>query len=82
MIKQHIDELNRAYSDNSCLFIGSKLMRVKCPFEVMVLSDIDHFKAGERVVVTAVRMSYSLRIIYKVGPKYYYHSHFALITTI
>jgi hypothetical protein len=57
-------------------------MRVKCPFEVIVLTDIDHMKVGDTVMVTAVKMSYSLRIIYKVGAKYYYHSHFTLLSTI
>jgi hypothetical protein len=82
MKKRIIDQLNRMYSNGSCLFIGSKLIRVMCPFTVVVLSDVDTMKKGDTVVVTAVKMCYSLRLIYKVGQRYYYHSHFELLTQI
>lgn len=72
-----IEEINRHCKNNSLLIVSSsnKLIRIKCPFWVVAVKNIDIFSVGDHCMVDAVKMDQHLTLIYIIndtGYKYYF----------
>jgi hypothetical protein len=55
-----------------------KIRRIYCPFAVMCVIDVDVYKKGEYVVVTAVKIAKNLLLVYIINDKGYYYYFFRI----
>lgn len=79
-IDKIIKQIYKYVDDRSILVIDGegKVRRIYCPFSVICLIDIDEFKEGESVVVTAVRISKNLLLVFIINNKGYYSFYFRI----
>ena len=65
---------------NSILVITNygKLIRLWCPFTVIVLMSIDGLKEGETHQVESVRMG-DIKLLYVIANQPYYHTFFMIL---
>jgi hypothetical protein len=75
------DEINRFTSPDNCLYVkkDKKLHRVKTPFKVRVLTDIDQYIQGQILTVSKVKCDQQYKPLYKINGKLYRHSYFDLL---
>ena len=79
-IERIIKEIYQYCDDHSILIIDSEgqIRRIYCPFAVMCIIDVDVYKRGEYVVVTAVKIAKNLLLVYVIGQKNYYYYFFKI----
>lgn len=77
----YLREISKSTNTNSVLIIDGKykLKRIFCPFWVKCIKAIDEFKEEDILKVTAVKISRSLRMVYIIGGKGYFHSSFVIL---
>ena len=77
-----IEEIRKYCDPYSILVIaGKKLARIPCPFRVLVLVDLAHWKAGDIVRVERVMVTKNLEMIFLVQG-YGYHFYLFQILPI
>ncbi len=78
---QLIDEINRYCSPDSLLVINrnGELIRIHCPFRVRVIHSVGDFRQEQVVMVSAVKMSPDLKLVYVIDGKAYYHHYFRIL---
>ena len=81
MSKEDIEAINKYCSPDSCLIVTYKgeLMRLYCPFDVLVIIKIDTYVPGDRLKVTQVKMDSSLILVYIIKGKGYYYFNFLIL---
>lgn len=80
MNEKEIAEINMYCDSNSILVVTNKrrLIRLKCPFEVETLIDIDNLIKGQIINIEAVKINSHLQLLYLVQRKYYLYSYFKI----
>lgn len=80
MNEQEIAEINRYCDPYSILIVTSKrrLIRLKCPFQVEVIRDIDTYVSGDLKYVDAVRVDMNARLVYSIEDRLYSYSFFRI----
>jgi hypothetical protein len=75
------DEINRFTSPDNCLYIkkDKKLHKIKTPFKVKVIIDIEGYKVGELLTVSKVKCDEDYKPLYKINGSLYRHSYFELL---
>jgi hypothetical protein len=77
-----LDEIRKYCDPYSILVIaGRKLIRLRCPFKVMVLVDVALWKAGDIVRVERVMVTRDLQMVYIIQG-YGYHFYLFKILPI
>ena len=78
--KKYIRDLFEVVDTHSILIINMdhQLIRLNCPFTVLVVHKVPGLVRGEIASVTAIRMDIKLIDIYIVYGKPYYHYNFIL----
>ena len=78
--KKYIKELFEVVSSDSILILDkdNQLVRLNCPFTVLVAFDVPGLSIGDLGLVTAVRMSIELIDVYIINNKAYYHYNFVI----
>ena len=81
MSKAEIDDINRFCSPDSFLIVSYKgeLIRLFCPFDVLVVSPIDMFTPGDKVKVSQVKMDRNFILVYIIKGKGYYYFNFLIL---
>jgi hypothetical protein len=82
MNNREIQEINKYCSPDSFLIVTYKgdLIRLFCPFDVLVMVKIDSYVPGDKVKVSAVKMDSNFILIYIIkGIGYYYYNFLILI---
>ncbi|AUS05120.1 MULTISPECIES: hypothetical protein [Pseudotamlana] len=57
----------------------NKLVEIHCPFKVNVKGDIGGLRKGQKVDVSAVKVSSNGRTVFEIAGKPYYYFHFDII---
>lgn len=78
--KKYIRKLFEVVSSDSILILDkdNQLIRLNCPFTVLVAFKVPGLSIGDIEAVTAIRMSIDLIDVYIVNNKPYYHYNFIL----
>jgi len=78
---KEIEEINKYCEPHSILVVTNKkrLVRLKCPFQVEFLKDIDSYKAKQLAIVNAVKINLNLQMVYEIDKKNYHYSYFKII---
>lgn len=78
---QLIDEINHYCSPDSLLIVDSHgmLVRIHCPFRVIVNQSVGDLHTGQLVSVMAVKMSLDLKLVYVIDGTAYYHHYFRIL---
>jgi len=76
-----IDEINRYCPTDSLLVIDRHgvLIRIHCPIRVQVTHSMGDFLEGQVVLVSAVKMSLDLKLVYVIDGKAFYHHYFRIL---
>ena len=76
-----IAAINKYCHPNSILIIDArgKLLRLYCPFKVMVIADIHYYKSEEIVDVMAVKISDELVMLYVIRQIAYPYYFFIIL---
>jgi hypothetical protein len=80
----HHDELNdieRHCSPYSILVVNSnkELVRLDCPFQVIVVLSIDNLQQGSIVTVTQVKVDIKLILVYVISNRAFHYWYFSII---
>lgn len=78
--REYIRKLFEVVSSDSILILDkdNRLIRVNCPFTVLVAFKVPGLNIGDVEAVTAVRMSIDLIDVYIINRQPYYHYNFIL----
>lgn len=81
MTKKELAELLKYSSPLEIYVITWKntLIKLYCPFEVMVLQDIGTLKTGQFVFVDEIKVTIELKTVYIINNEAYYYHHFDII---
>ena len=81
MSNEDIEAINKYCSPDSFLVVTfrGELIRLYCPFDVMVIQPIDIYRPGEKVKVSQVKMDSSLILVYIIKGKGYYYFNFLIL---
>ena len=79
--KDYIAELMKYCDPFSLLVIGKagQLIRIYCPFHVLVVYPVGALEKGDVVMVEAVKVTIELKDVYIVQGRAYYIIHFRLL---
>jgi hypothetical protein len=79
--KEYITELMKYCDPISILVIGfgGQLIRLYCPFTVIVIYPVGELEKGDAYLVDAVKVTLELRDVYIIENKAYYIIHFRII---
>jgi hypothetical protein len=79
--KDYIAELMKWVDPFSLLVLGfdGQLIRLYCPFTVLVIIPIGTLERGDAVLVEAVKVTLELRDVYIIEGKAYYLIHFRIL---
>ena len=79
--KDYIAELMKFCDPYSILVIDfrGRLIRLFCPFPVMVLTPVGNLEKGDVVSVEAVKLTLQLRDVFIIGGKAYYIIYFRIL---
>lgn len=77
---QELHEINRWCSPASLLVIkkNGELIRLFCPFNVVVIYPIEELKKGSMQIVVQVKMDKQYTPVYVIGNKGYYYWNFSI----
>lgn len=81
MSKKEIDEINKYCSPESMLVVTFKgeLIRLYCPFDVVVINSVDIYSVGDKAKVTEVKMDNDLILVYIIKGKGFYYYNFMIL---
>jgi len=81
MNEKEINEINKYCSPDSLLVITfhGELVRLYCPFDVVVISSIDIYSIGDRAKVSEVKMDNNLILVYIIKGKGFYYYNFMIL---
>ena len=81
MSKAEIDAINKYCSPESLLIINFKgeLIRLNCPFDVIVIAKIDIYAPGDKLKVQQVKMDINFILVYIIRGKCYYYFNFLIL---
>lgn len=81
MTKKELAELLKYSSPLEIYVITWKnnLIKLYCPFEVLVLQDIGTLKTGQFVLVEEIKVTIELKTVYIIYTKAYYYYHFEIV---
>jgi hypothetical protein len=79
--KEYISELMKHCDPYSILVVGTQgqLIRLFCPFNVVVVLPVGYLVKGDVYYVDAVKVTLELRDVYIIQGKAYYIVHFKVI---
>ena len=79
--KEYFKELMKHVDPHSLLVIARRgqLIRLYCPFSVMVLYDIGNLERGDIVTVEAVKITLELMDVFIIQGKAYYLVYFRML---
>jgi hypothetical protein len=79
--EEYIKELLRWVSSESLLVIDQKgqIRRLFCPFKVICLVDFPDIAKGEKVAVSAVKMTFQVKEVYIINGVPYFIIYFKII---
>ncbi len=79
--KWYIQEIFKYCTTDSILIIDQKgrLIRLRCPFKVIVIVDVHPLKKGQEKAVIAVKLAENLVDVYVIEKKAFYHYNFRII---
>ena len=84
MIMSNIDKIIKQiykYCDSDSILVideQGQIRRIYCPFVVMCIIDVDVYNQGDYAVVTAVKISKNLLLVYVIDQKNYYYYFFRI----
>ena len=81
MNEKEIAEINKYCDPDSLLVVTFKgeLVRLYCPFEVVVICNIDIYSAGDRAKVSEVKMDNNLILVYIIKGLGFYYYNFMIL---
>lgn len=81
MKNSEITDIEKYCSPASLLVINNngELIRLFCPFRVLVIHRIGDFKEGETVPVSQVKVDARLILVYVIKNKGYYYWNFTIL---
>lgn len=81
MTKKELAELLKYSSPREIYVITWKntLIKLFCPFEVLVLQDIGTLKTGQFVFVDEIKVTIELKTVFIIDTKAYYYYHFEIV---
>ena len=81
MNEKEIHEINKFCSPDSILVITQmgKLIRLNCPFEVLIINRIDGYAPGDKAKVSQVKIDSNLILVYIIRGKGYYYFNFVIL---
>ena len=79
--KRYIQEIFKYCTTDSILVIdqNGRLIRLRCPFIVLVIIDVPPLKKGQEKAVIAVKIAENLVDVYIIEEKAFYHYNFKVI---
>jgi hypothetical protein len=79
--KEYISELMKYCDPYSLLVIGieGQLIRLYCPFSVIVVYSVGYLEKGDVYLVDAVKVTLELKDVFIIEGKAYYIIHFKVI---
>ncbi len=80
--KRYIQEIFSYCTTDSILVIDHKghLIRLRCPFLVLVIVDVPPLNKGQEKAVIAVKVAENLIDVYIIEKKAFYHYNFKIIS--
>ena len=81
MSKEDIEAINKFCSPDSLLVVTfrGELIRLMCPFDVMVMCRVDVYTPGDKATVSQVKMDSNLILVYMIKGKGYYYYNFLIL---
>ena len=81
MTKKQLSEILKYSSPNELYVIThyTVLIRLFCPFKVMVLQDIGTLKSGQIVLVQEIKVTLELKTVYIINNEAYYFYHMDIL---
>ena len=81
MTKKQLSEILKYSSPNELYVIThyGVLIRLFCPFKVMVLQDIGALKSGQIVLVQEIKVTLELKTVYIIDNEAYYYYHMDIL---
>jgi len=78
MTRSQLSEILKYSSPNELYIVThyNVLIRVFCPFPVIVLQDIGTLKSGQIVLVQEIKVTIELKTVYIIDNDAYYYYHF------
>lgn len=58
---------------------NNKLIKLKCPFRVIVLNNIGWLKKGQIGLVTEIKVTSDIKTVYIIEMNAYYYYHFDIL---
>ena len=79
--KRYIQEIFKYCTTDSILVIdqNGRLIRLRCPFLVLVIVDVPPLNKGQEKAVIAVKVAENLVDVYVIEEKAFYHYNFMII---
>ena len=79
--KRYIQEIFKYCTTDSILVIdqNGRLIRLRCPFLVLVIIDVPPLKKGQEKAVIAVKLADNLVDVYIIEEKAFYHYNFTIL---
>ncbi len=80
--KRYIQEIFKYCTTDSILVIdqNGRLIRLRCPFKVLVIVDVHQLKKGQERAVIAVKIAENLVDVYIIEERAFYHYNFRIIS--
>lgn len=81
MSKKNLIKILKYTSPNHLYIItlDNVLIKLICPFGVIVLQDVGELKTGEIVNVERVKVTYQMITVFSIQNKLYYYYHFDFV---
>ena len=78
--KKYIQEIFKYCTTESILIIDQKgcLTRLRCPFKIIAIVDVQPLKKGQERAVIAVKVAENLIDVYIIEEKAFYHYNFKI----
>lgn len=59
--------------------LNNRLLRLKCPFRVVVLNNIGWLLKGQIVLVTEIKVTSDVKTVFIIDDNAYYYFHFEIL---
>jgi len=57
----------------------NKLIELKCPFMVLAIRNVGKIAPGEMCIVTYIKLSTNLQVVYIIDDTPYFYNHFEIL---
>ncbi|WP_367756125.1 hypothetical protein [Flavobacterium sp. WC2430] len=58
---------------------NNQLIKLKCPFRVLVINNIGWLKIGQIVLVTEIKVTSEIKTVFIIEMNAYYYHHFEIL---